>query len=490
MFSKKKSIRLILLVVFLFLITLVLYAQDDYKVWKKQQQNSLREYKSAQDKAFVEFLEKNWKSFEAFKGEVHDDIPKPDTVPEVEQSGEKDFPETNIVKEIEVPKAVIMAEDQEVKESLVYAEPGSSPKIDVNFWGLPLEYNYTNKLEVALEPLNEKAVANFWYVTSNTDHEKFLQQVQDSREKMNLNDWGFCLLLNEIGKTITNDSKNLTNLFLWFMLTKSGYESKVGFSENDVYLLLPCKNVIYGVSYIMIDDKRFYAVAFDKTEKLSISINTYDGKYPNADDLIDLGVNKSPNIKKTIVEKELKFRYENVVYSIPVKYDQNAANFFRNYPQTNMDVYFKAPLSPEATRSLFTGFKPILEGKPETEAANILLRFVQTAFEYKTDGDQFGKEKCFFSDETLFYPYSDCEDRSIIFSYLVRNLLKLDVIGLDYPGHISTAVKFHGELEGDFVVFGEKKYTICDPTYINANLGMAMPKFKEIEPKVIEISEQ
>ena len=76
------------------------------------------------------------------------------------------------------------------------------------------------------------------------------------------------------------------------------------------------------------------------------------------------------------------------------------------------------------------------------DAVNVLLRFVQTGFSYLTDSEQFGREKFMFPEETLSYPYSDCEDRSFLFAYLVSSLLGLDVIGLDYPGHVATAVKF------------------------------------------------
>ena len=486
--SFKKGFTIIFLVIFVLIFVIVLFAQDDYEIWKKQQKEELRQYKSEQDKAFVEFLEKNWESFKSFKGEIQDKIPKPEKIPEAKPTTEKEYPKTNIVKEIEVPKVKIQVEEQEQKESMVYVKLKEGPTVNVNFLGLPIELNYSESLNVNLgSPINEKAVANFWYVTSNTEYETFLQQLKDYREKIQLNDWGYCLLLNEIGKEITGKSQNLTRLFLWFMLTKSGYESKVGFSGDNIYLLLPCKNTMYGVSYIVIDDKRFYTVSFDKKEMLTISINTYDGKYPNADDLIDLSITESPKGKTTLIEKELKFKYDGVEYTIPVKYNQNTADYFKNYPQTNLEVYFQAPLSPEATYSLSIGLKPILEGKSEAEAANVLLRFVQTAFQYKTDGDQFGKEKSLFSDETLFYPYSDCEDRSIIFSYLIRKLLKLDVLGLDYPGHISTAVKFDDEIPGDFIIFDEDKFLVCDPTYINANLGMTMPKFKKVEPKIIDL---
>jgi hypothetical protein len=66
-------------------------------------------------------------------------------------------------------------------------------------------------------------------------------------------------------------------------------------------------------------------------------------------------------------------------------------------------------------------------------------------------------------------------------------LTGLEVIGLDYPGHISTAVRFSDNLKGDYIVLNNKKYMVCDPTYINARLGMAMPKFKNSKPKIVKL---
>ena len=111
----------------------------------------------------------------------------------------------------------------------------------------------------------------------------------------------------------------------------------------------------------------------------------------------------------------------------------------------------------------------------------------QTAFEYKTDDAQFGGEKYMFAAETLYYPYSDCEDRSILFSYLVHELLQLEVVGLIYPGHAATAVRFSQPISGDQVEINGARYLICDPTYINADIGTAMPQFKQSKPTVIAI---
>jgi hypothetical protein len=91
----------------------------------------------------------------------------------------------------------------------------------------------------------------------------------------------------------------------------------------------------------------------------------------------------------------------------------------------------------------------------------------------------------FTPDEILSYPYSACADRSVLFAYLVRELLAVPVIGLVYPNHMCTAVLDRSGLPGDHVRAGDASYIICDPTYINADHGMCMPQFKGVTPTVV-----
>ena len=137
-------------------------------------------------------------------------------------------------------------------------------------------------------------------------------------------------------------------------------------------------------------------------------------------------------------------------------------------------------------RRCFHHCKLTVQGKKQSEAANILINFVQTAFDYKTDGDQFGYEKPFFVDELFYYPYSDCEDRAVLYSYLVRTLMGLDVVLLEYPNHMATAVCFDENIDGDYITVSGKKYIICDPTYIGASIGLAMSQFKNVAAKVLK----
>ena len=118
--------------------------------------------------------------------------------------------------------------------------------------------------------------------------------------------------------------------------------------------------------------------------------------------------------------KKIRFTFGQEIRAISVTVDQNLVEFLKQYPQTPFDVYFNAPVSAAAAHDLVEGLAPFIKGKSEVEAVNILLRFVQTAFKYRTDQENFGREKPLFVDETLFYDASDCEDRAVLFSFLVK----------------------------------------------------------------------
>ena len=74
----------------------------------------------------------------------------------------------------------------------------------------------------------------------------------------------------------------------------------------------------------------------------------------------------------------------------------------------------------------------------------------------------------------------------MLYAVLVRDLLGLDAVLLDYPNHIASAVHFTEEVTGDYILLGEgNKYIICDPTYIGAPVGACMEQYKQVAPEII-----
>ena len=134
---------------------------------------------------------------------------------------------------------------------------------------------------------------------------------------------------------------------------------------------------------------------------------------------------------------------------------------------------------------LYPVLREKLKGRSELSAMERLLNWVQTAFVYEYDDKAWGCDRAFFAEESLFYPYCDCEDRSILLSRLVRDLLGLKVILVFYPGHLAMAVHFTEEVKGDYIMLDGMKFVICDPTYINAPVGKTMPNMNNSKATVI-----
>jgi len=324
---------------------------------------------------------------------------------------------------------------------------------------------------------------------SKTNYPDLLKQASYYAREMRLNDWGSLELFHALGREICH-AENEAILFTWFLASKSGYDTKVGFGGDKVALLIPTDNKLYAVPFLTVGKKqrRYYVANLDPKWKMDDErIYTYEDDYPQAGGLVVFSITAPPVTEGKSVTKTLKFSYGGQEHVIPISISVDAVRFFEYYPQTNFEVYFDALPSAGASSTLQTALRPLVQGKTEKEAVSILLRFVQTAFGYKTDPEQFGREKPLFPDETLYYDYSDCEDRAILFARLVRTLTRLDVVGLDYPGHLATAVNFTDNIRGASVTHQGRKYVICDPTYVNADVGDCMPELKSIEPNVIKI---
>ena len=247
---------------------------------------------------------------------------------------------------------------------------------------------------------------------------------------------------------------------------------------------------MYGLPYFYLEGSKetFYSISFENhIQPLTGSLFIYQDDYPGSNKLIDLSISETPTISFTSINKNLEFNIAGLDYSIPISYDKSVIAFFEFYPQTELGVYFAAPMSNEASGSFLAELKSLIKDKNEVDAVNFLLHFVQYATEYKIDEEQFKREKPFFPEESLHYKYSDCEDRAVLFSYLVKNLVGLKVIGLDYPDHIATAVCFTDNLKGRYVEHNGKKYIICDPTYLGAGVGVCMPEYTNVKADIIKI---
>lgn len=458
----------------------------EYEEWLKTQKQSYTTYKKSMDDEFRDMLKKDWESYKTSFTLTPYKEPKPKEVPVVK-------------KEVPIPPEVIkkspIIEVKKIEEQPVTKEPikVDVPKVDskykvvkVDFYNNLSLFQIDKRYDFPLKNISNDTISQSWEYLSKLDLSIFLSEIKKQKEVLNLNDWALYLLVNKVGNELYKD-ENKANIFTWFVFVKMGFDTKVGYSEDAIYLMSTVKQSLYQIVSSIMDGKKYYILTPKGRLKTLHSIYTYQANYPSAITPFSFDMNtKALKIYTNEKVKDFSFKANGKTYNIQGSFSGDLIEFYKTFPQSEYQLYFNSQKSPLIQSSLLSSLKPLVEGKTEIEAVNILLRFVQTAFAYKTDDEQFHYEKVFFPEETIYYPYSDCEDRSILFSYLVENLLGLDVVGIVFDDHLATAVQFSSKIDGDGFMFEGKRYTISDPTYINANVGMTMPEYKNKSFEVIK----
>ncbi len=357
----------------------------------------------------------------------------------------------------------------------------SADKQMVNFCGQKVYVDKSLKGVCSIGNMRENAIADAYEAMCKADYKALVDDCRKVKKELNLNDWGIFLFVREASKTLCTD-ENAAVVMQQFLLNELGYKSKMArrADRNQMLLFVAADCQVYGHPYFTKDGLNYYNL----TSNESCQFYMCQEDSPKAKSKLNMQVNHAPTLNAGMVNSVHKNRSGSVAVSVDVP--KSLMEFYGSMPQCDYSVYVNAEVNPSVASKVLSTLAPLVNGKGEAEAANLLINFVQTGFQYATDQEQFGYEKPFFVEELFYYPYCDCEDRSVLYSYLVRNLLKLDVVLLDYPNHIATAVCFNENVSGDFVTVGGKKYVVCDPTYIGASIGKAMPQFKNVAAKVLK----
>lgn len=401
---------------------------------------------------------------------------------------------------VEVVEAEPEAEPAPVVEADRRPEPAAEPRLPVSstptsplyrgesgrskiaYGGLAFYLNNSLNRKCSLNGLNENAIADAYEALCNSDYKPLLADCAQIRKDLRLNDWGVFTLVRQVADTYCGTA-NESIVMQQFLLNEMGYKARMArkATEDKMMLFVATDCSIYAHPYITLNGQNYYNLS-GNNEQYQFYMCQKDS--PKAKNSVGMQLKEAPLFPGTVVSSthQAKGSAARVTVDVP----KALMDFYKDYPQCDYSVYFNAPVNVAMENRILSSLAPLVQGRNEADAANILINFVQTAFQYQTDGQQFGYEKPFFVEELFYYPYSDCEDRAMLFSYLVRKLLGLDVVLLDYPEHIATAVRFNGNVSGDYLMVNGWKYTVCDPTYIGASIGMTMPRYKTVSAKVLK----
>lgn len=377
-----------------------------------------------------------------------------------------------------------------VPDPVVPQMPVVSPKpvqnlVTIDFYGTSMSVSAPASGMVSIPKLDRKSL----YSAINEIDARYSGMVQECKglkERYDLCDWAYALMLDKFSKACCN-SENEATLLMAYLFASSDYKMSLGKKADKIYLLFSCQSTIFKRSYFNIGREKYYV--WGQSAPKDISAINLDFKDARS---IKLDMRALPRLNMDMARMRL-LKSEIGKLSASVSVNRNLVAFYNDYPRfynypdimTRWAFYANTPLDANLKESIYPELERQLSGMSRKEALQALLYFVQTAFVYKLDDEVWGEDRAFFAEETLYYDYCDCEDRSILFSRLVRDLLGMDVVLVFYPGHLATAVKVGESMPGDRLSLPTGSFIICDPTYIGAPVGATMPDMDNQTAKVI-----
>lgn len=469
--------------------------QEQYEAFKKHAQQQYEDFRQKANQQYADFIKRSWQQFHAqspIPAPIEEPVP-PVVIPEEDrQKEQKD--ESKPYEEVVVVEP-LQPQPQPVNpvEPIAPIRPKENI-VSTIFYGTQMECHMAAVPQFVLKSLDEDSVSDAWVQLSNCQCDNLLSQCLSFRDRHKLCDWGYIQLLDSLSHAVllqTNHphSQDDATLLMAWLYCQSGYKMRLGREKGHLYMLFASKNVIYNQKYFIIDNEWYYAYKGEQTETMYIC----EASFPKEQSMT-LEMTNEPQLAFHASQQRTmqSNQYPEIIVTTTV--NRNLIDFYNNYPTgsvnddigTRWAIYANTPLGYEARQTLYPQLHNLLSGKSKLQAAEELLNFVQTALVYEYDDTVWGGDRAFFPEETLFYPYADCEDRSILFSRLVRDLLGLKVVLLYYPGHLATAVRFEGEEPlGDYLQLDDGRYYIADPTYIGAPIGVSMPSVRDEKIKVI-----
>ena len=466
---------------------------ENYKKYNKKKTKKQKEYdayRHSTNENFAETMKKKWKN--RIKNAA---VPIPKSKEPPKPYTKNDDKRTPAVKL--VPDKIMVAANYDDPQPITPVDVGSQHKdLPADFeqqyrfvyHGTNCKVRFFDSMSFSLPNVSEATVAELWKKLSSEDFDLLLSDCFDLKEDLRLGDWGYIDILRVMSEHFLGAGSNEAVLLQMYILAQSGYKVRLAKSGDKLFLLVPFVIDIYNYQYFLLEDGEKYYILDKDARNQSRSYDVYEESFPR-EKTASLRMTGTPKlgIERGTDKIFQSRRYQDTFAEVAT--NKNLIDFYNNYPLSgNWSDYVQTSLSEEIKNTLYPALQAQISGKTKLEAANILMNFVQTAFNYKTDQEQFGYERPLFGDETFYYPYSDCEDRSILFAILVRELLGLDVVLLHYPSHLATAVNFGNEdVDGTDLVLDGKKYVVSDPTYINASVGECMPQFKDSSVEIIKL---
>lgn len=359
------------------------------------------------------------------------------------------------------------------------------------FYGTNVKYRNHEWKDFSLQSAEEKSISDAWEWLSRNNSDHFLKDMLTARDALHLPDWGYFKLIDSIIAKDFRSGSSAHTVIMAFVLSQSGYKVRMIRKDSGLHLFFASSGILYDHAGLSIDGDKYWSYTPLKSGEVFVS----NVKFPGEKEM-SLSIPESPAFSFSPGNRREIEVVRNPSIKLDVTVNKNLIDFFNDYPAGTTDNtpysrwanIARTPSSKALHAGIYEKLRPIVKGKNQKEAINLLLKVAQT-FPYKLDDEMWGDDRAFWMEESWHYPFSDCEDHAIHFVKLIKNILGLHTALIYYPGHLYAAIApTDNSLEGDYIMYQGRKYIVCDPTYFYAPAGKTAPGMDNSQAVLIPVN--
>ena len=380
----------------------------------------------------------------------------------------------------------------------LWADAIPKKEITFNFYSEPIAIKYDARMVIPIgKDISEEVFERFYFDLSNTSFLMVVGGLLSYKKKMELNDWLYYKLIYTFVETaFTNQSHNFKTLFSWFLLHKSGYQVQLNYVNNYIMLSVFSHDKIYDMPVRAHNNGWFVDLTTSNQSEIKRKLISYrsDFNINSKGKPFSFRLTRLPKLSNPrIVTKKLSFIHHDKLYPLSVKINESVIEMMFRYPELSIKEHAHIPVSSFVKESLYAEMDRLTAHMDHFQAVRFFLSFTRMSKSYEIDKKAYNVQNLAFTpEETLYYKYSDCEDRSALFCNMVKEILGLEVILVDFPGHASVAVHFEKPpskitAQSSPIYYKGKPYYVCDPTGPgnHLRLGEYPHGFEHVTPRVI-----
>jgi hypothetical protein len=377
----------------------------------------------------------------------------------------------------------------------------------VVFYSDTLSFTVSKTVSLFMGKSDEKREVLAYY--ENLKNSNFLLEISSQllavKKEYRLNDYFMGQVLDRFCQSVAPKVSNKQQRVLMYcVLGFMGYDVRLATASNGYFVLVNADTEIHYHPFQEIGKTKYYSAHHSSSKGTLNKSYDYIGDKKNkyTFKVTEPIVFHHPVFEET-KSSLVSYKYElygeeseSYLRGKIKKVDNDTSYIFLNHNMTLLDCYADLPMIAyenyfylsvsDSIKNQLLRFVVKDLGSNKQDKLKYLIQFSRLKSQLMPDAQAYKKERPMFPEEALYYKYTDCEDRNALLFYLVREILNLPIIILEYPSHINIAVAIDGNFK-QVIKHKGNRYVVCEASSWNptVKIGESDAFERYPHPKII-----